>query len=129
MALAAYRNLMRAARIAFKERLKGDAPILAAAQQQIRHEFRQKSSLNSSDASTQEAIQHAQEVANFLKANVVQGKRMEGGENMYHQENLHELTACLELRIHEHTERGDNESVKTAGSGAVGGGCCGGNGR
>ncbi|KID74262.1 mitochondrial complex I protein Fmp36, partial [Metarhizium brunneum ARSEF 3297] len=117
MALAAYKNLMRAARIAFQERLKGDAPILAAAQQQIRHEFRQKSSLNSSDASTQEAIQHAQEVANFLKANVVQGKRMEGGENMY------------QLRIHEHTERGDNESVKTAGSGAVGGGCCGGNGR
>jgi complex III assembly factor LYRM7 len=61
----------------------GDAPILAAAQQQIRHEFRQKSSLNSSDASTQEAIEHAQEVANFLKANVVQGKRMDGGDNMY----------------------------------------------
>lgn len=68
--------------------VEGDAPILAAAQQQIRHEFRQKSSLNSSDASTQEAIQHAQEVANFLKANVVQGKRMEEGDNMYSKSDL-----------------------------------------
>lgn len=78
-----YANYMFYFQFMLTERLKGDAPILAAAQQQIRHEFRQKSSLNSSDASTQEAIQHAQEVANFLKANVVQGKRMEGGENMY----------------------------------------------
>ncbi|KHN94427.1 mitochondrial complex I protein Fmp36 [Metarhizium album ARSEF 1941] len=109
MALVAYRNLMRAARIAFE----GDAPILAAAQQQIRDVFRQRSSLDSSDPSTREDIQRAQEIADFLKANVVQGKRMEGGDNMYR------------LRIHEHTERGDNDSIKTAGSGVVGGGCCG----
>lgn len=30
-----------------------------------------------------------------------------------------------ELRIHEHTERGDNESIKTAGEGYVQGGGCG----
>ncbi|OAA35152.1 mitochondrial complex I protein Fmp36 [Metarhizium rileyi] len=113
MALVAYRNLMRAVRIAFQ----GDTPILAAAQQQIRHEFRQKSSLNSSDASTHDAIRHAQEVANFLKANVVQGKRLEGGDDMY------------QLRIHEYTERGDNDSIKMAGSSTLGGGCCGGSGR
>lgn len=36
----------------------------------------------------------------------------------------------IELRIHEHTERGDNDSVKQAGKGTianpVAGGCCGG---
>lgn len=107
MALVAYRNLMRAARIAFQGmsavakyplRLSipchmlthstGDAPVLAAAQQQIRHEFRQRSSLNSSDTSTQEAVQHAQEVASFLRANVVQGKKVAEGDNMYRELRL-----------------------------------------
>lgn len=32
---------------------------------------------------------------------------------------------AIELRIHKHTERGDNESIKTAGSGSVQGGGCG----
>ncbi|KAG6009362.1 Mitochondrial zinc maintenance protein 1, mitochondrial [Claviceps maximensis] len=111
MALAAYRNLMRAARIAFQ----GDAPVLAAAQQQIRTGFRQQASLSASDSTTQNAIQHAQDVAQFLRANVVQGKRVDGEKDMYR------------LRIHEHTERGDNDSIKVAGKGAIGGGgCCGG---
>ncbi|KAK2593555.1 Mitochondrial zinc maintenance protein 1, mitochondrial [Conoideocrella luteorostrata] len=114
MALAAYRNLMRAARIAFQ----GDAPVLAAAKQQIRHEFRQKSSMSSSDSATKEAIQHAQEVAKFLRANVVQGKKLDGEDNMYR------------LRIHEDTERGDNDTIKMAGQGTIGGeGCCGGGSR
>lgn len=39
------------------------------------------------------------------------------------------LTYCTELRIHEHTERGDNDSIKTAGAGIAGGGCCGGSGK
>ena len=39
-----------------------------------------------------------------------------------------ELMGTAELNIHEHTERGDNESVKNSGKGAAGlaGGCCGG---
>ncbi|KAG6013899.1 Mitochondrial zinc maintenance protein 1, mitochondrial [Claviceps lovelessii] len=111
MALAAYRNLMRAARIAFQ----GDAPVLAAAQEQIRTVFRQQASLSPSGPSTADAIQHAQDVAQFLRANVVQGKRIEGEKDMYR------------LRIHEHTERGDNDSIKVAGQGTIGGsGCCGG---
>ncbi|GAB0137843.1 hypothetical protein EsDP_00006096 [Epichloe bromicola] len=114
MALAAYRNLLRAARIAFQ----GDAPVLAAAQQQIRQEFGQKANMSSSEPMVQDAIQRAQEVAHFLKANVVQGKKMDGEENMY------------QLRIHEHTERGDNDSIKVAGQGTLGGGgCCGGGGK
>lgn len=63
----------------------GDAPVLAAAQQQIRHEFRQKSSLDSSDPTAKQSIQHAREVADFLRANVVQGQKLEGEDNMYRE--------------------------------------------
>ncbi|RSL53468.1 Mitochondrial zinc maintenance protein 1, mitochondrial [Fusarium floridanum] len=111
-ALNAYRHLMRAARIAFQ----GDINVLSAAQLQIRNEFRQKASIDPSGASA--AIQHAEEVARVLRENVVQGKRIEEGKDTF------------KLRIHEHTERGDNESILTAGKGnATGGGCCGGGGR
>ncbi|KAI9904464.1 hypothetical protein N3K66_000993 [Trichothecium roseum] len=108
MALAAYRHILRASRIAFA----GDAPVLLAAQNQIRNEFRQKAALE--DASgIQEAVRHAEGVAQFLRENLVQGKKMDGDDAMY------------KLRIHEHTERGDNESIKTAGKGkASGSGCC-----
>lgn len=108
LALSAYRSLLRSARLAFQ----GDAPILAAAQVQIRNEFRQKASIEPSDAPA--AIQHAQEVAKVLRENVVQGKKTEeGGQDTY------------KLRIHNHTERGDNESIKTAGNGSAQGGGCG----
>ncbi|KAH7230421.1 uncharacterized protein BKA55DRAFT_598659 [Fusarium redolens] len=110
-ALNAYRHLMRAARIAFQ----GDAPILSAAQLQIRNEFRQKASINASDAPA--AIKHAEDVAKVLRQNVVQGQRTEEGKDTF------------KLRIHEDIERGDNESIKTAGKGAVSGGCCGGGGK
>ncbi|RDW62172.1 hypothetical protein BP6252_11605 [Coleophoma cylindrospora] len=45
------------------------------------------------------AITHAEEVARILKENIVQGKK-QADEDMY------------KLRIHEHTERGDNDTVK-----------------
>ncbi|KZZ88476.1 mitochondrial complex I protein Fmp36 [Moelleriella libera RCEF 2490] len=101
---------MRAARVAFR----GDAPVLAAAQQQIRDGFRQKASLTPSDPDAASAIQHAQEVAKFLRSNVVQGVRLDGHDNKY------------QLRIHEHTERGDNDSIKVAGRAQDSAGCCGG---
>ncbi|KAK4222326.1 hypothetical protein QBC38DRAFT_519401 [Podospora fimiseda] len=106
-AIQSYRNLLRAARIAFQ----GDAPVLSAAKESIRNGFRDKASLPASDPSIGPAIQHANEVASFLKANLVQGKK-EG--EVYH------------LRIHEHTERGDNDSVKFANKNPTIGGvkCC-----
>ncbi|ATY62379.1 hypothetical protein CCM_08654 [Cordyceps militaris CM01] len=109
-AVVAYRNILRAARVAFQ----GDAPVLLAAQSQIRGEFRSKQSLDPQDSSVSEGIAHATQVATFLRENLVQGKKMEGEESKY------------KLRIHEHTERGDNESIKTAVAGVSGGGCCGG---
>ncbi|KAI1061545.1 hypothetical protein LB506_011776 [Fusarium annulatum] len=125
-ALNAYRHLMRAARIAFQ----GDAPILSAAQLQIRNEFRQKASVDAADASA--AIKHAEEVAKVLRQNVVQGQRTEEGKDTFSEFRLvgrgrkRKLITTTELRIHEDIERGDNESIKTAGKGTVGGGCCGG---
>lgn len=108
----------------------GDAPILSAAQLQIRNEFRQKASVDAADASA--AIKHAEEVAKVLRQNVVQGQRTEEGKDTFSEFRLggrdrkRKLIAFIELRIHEDIERGDNESIKTAGKGTVGGGCCGG---
>ncbi|KAM0668070.1 hypothetical protein ACQRIT_000570 [Beauveria bassiana] len=108
-AAVAYRNIMRAARVAFE----GDAPTLLAAQSRIRDEFRSKQALDPKDSTVGEGIEHATQVAQFLRQNVVQGKKMEGEEK-------------YKLRIHKDTERGDNESIKSSGSGVAGGGCCGG---
>ncbi|KAF7560053.1 hypothetical protein G7046_g4118 [Stylonectria norvegica] len=75
-ALVAYRNLMRAARLAFQ----GDAPILSAAQTQIRSEFRQQLP---SDSTVPDAIQRAEEVAKVLRENVVQGKQSDDEQDKY----------------------------------------------
>ncbi|KAI1343541.1 hypothetical protein F5Y15DRAFT_412325 [Xylariaceae sp. FL0016] len=93
MALPAYRSLLRAARIAFT----GDERILSAARSSIRDGFRANAALEPSSPQSQDAVKHAEEVASILRSNVVQGKKE--GEN-------------YKLRIHEHTERGDNDTVK-----------------
>lgn len=61
----------------------GDAPILLAAQEQIRGEFRSKQALSPTDTTVTEGIQHATEVAKFLRENVVQGKKMQGEDSKY----------------------------------------------
>lgn len=53
--------------------------MLDAARQQIRQGFRDKASLSASDPAVQPAIQHAEEVASFLKSNLVQGRREADG--------------------------------------------------
>ncbi|KAK1826899.1 hypothetical protein QBC39DRAFT_363310 [Podospora conica] len=96
MSVQTYRNLMRAARIAFQ----GDAPVLAGAQETIRKSFRDNASLPPSHPDVQAGLKHAEEVAQFLRTNLVQGKK-EGD--------------VYKLNIHEHIERGDNDTVKLAG--------------
>lgn len=71
MALPAYRSLLRATRIAFQ----GDERTLLAARAQIRANFRDNAALPASDPSIAPALEHAQAVATFLRANVVQGQR------------------------------------------------------
>ncbi|KAL2355393.1 mitochondrial zinc maintenance protein 1, mitochondrial [Cryomyces antarcticus] len=98
MALQAYRHLLRATRIAFE----GDLHRLTAARASARDSFEQGRGLSESEIS--KSINHAEEVAKILRENVVQGHVNAEGEK-------------YKLRIHEHTERGDNETIKKAQSG------------
>ncbi|KAF2458044.1 mitochondrial zinc maintenance protein 1, mitochondrial, partial [Lineolata rhizophorae] len=97
MALAAYRQLLRSTRVAFQ----GDEFMLNAARAQARSAFDQNRSLSSGSEEAQKSVDHAGEVAKVLRENVVQGRSVEDGR--------------YRLRIHEYTELGDNETVKTAG--------------
>lgn len=76
MALQAYRHLLRATRIAFQ----GDERMLSAARQQARAGFRENAALPPTDPAVAPAVQHAREVAAFLRSNVVQGKREGDGD-------------------------------------------------
>lgn len=77
MALAAYRHLLRATRIAFQ----GDIQLLQASRSQVRQGFEDKRSLETSSAETGEAIQHAEGVAEILRANIVQGRKDDGKDS------------------------------------------------
>ncbi|KAI0886392.1 uncharacterized protein GGS22DRAFT_128183 [Annulohypoxylon maeteangense] len=100
MALPAYRGLLRAASIAFR----GDERVLSAARSSIREGFRANASLEPTNPEVPGAIKHAEEVAAILRQNIVQGKK--DGER-------------YKLRIHEETERGDNDTVKFPGGQTV----------
>ncbi|KAJ8124865.1 hypothetical protein O1611_g8773 [Lasiodiplodia mahajangana] len=106
-ALPVYRNLLRATRLVFQ----GDATLLNAARADIRQGFLKNATLEPTSPEFLAAINHGQEVAKVLRENVVQGKR-EGD--------------TYKLRIHEETERGDNDTIKVAGKNlsAGGGKCC-----
>ncbi|KAH9871640.1 Mitochondrial zinc maintenance protein 1, mitochondrial [Plenodomus biglobosus] len=96
MALVAYRNLLRSTRIAFQ----GDLNVLSAARAEVRKNFESNRSLSAGSDEYTKQITHAEEVAKFLRENVVQGQATEADK--------------YQLRIHEHTERGDNEDIKKA---------------
>lgn len=94
MALVAYRNLLRSARIAFQGistcspqyesqcnlPLLGDATVLSAARVEVRKNFESNRHLQTGSEEFQKQISHAEEVAKFLRENVVQGQAM-GGDN------------------------------------------------
>jgi len=131
MALAAYRHLLRSTKIAFEgmrnnnclrqapNLLLGDLPRLYAARRAARDGFESNESLSFDSKEATESIQHAEDVSRLLRENLVQGRVVEGKENSYSEKallvscgNPYELTTIIELRIHEHIERGDNESIK-----------------
>ncbi|KAF7845711.1 hypothetical protein BT93_L1033 [Corymbia citriodora subsp. variegata] len=95
-ALRAYRHILRATRIAFRD----DHHLMHAARIQARTGFNHASNIDPSTPEAQSAVAHAEEVAKILVENIVQGKRIEGEENKYR------------LNIHESTERGFNDTVK-----------------
>ncbi|KAL2111971.1 hypothetical protein VUR80DRAFT_8885 [Thermomyces stellatus] len=106
MSLAAYRNLLRAARIAFQ----GDDRVLTEAKNRIRHEFRTAPKISPTDPEFQKRMHYAKDIATLLRSNVVQG--VPEGDNLY------------KLRIHEEIERGDNDSIKNPKKFNAGTGCC-----
>ncbi|KAA8650137.1 hypothetical protein EYZ11_008769 [Aspergillus tanneri] len=96
-ARSAYRQLLRATRIAFRD----DSRVLIAARQEARRNFDSHPRVG---IDTPMQINHAVEVADILRHNIVQGTRDAENE-----------AAKWELRIHDDIERGDNDSIKVAG--------------
>ena len=80
----------------------GDQTLLAAAHLKARTTFQENAHLSPSSPEAEEQIAHAEGVAQVLRENVVQGEKIEDRPQ-----------ETYKLRIHEHTERGDNESVKS----------------
>lgn len=127
----------------------GDTNVLSAARAEARKNFEQNRSLPAGSTELTAQITHAQEVAKFLRENVVQGQATDeqGNYSMcflvstflaWSRHLRHEILALdrlsnlfsTGLRIHEQTERGDNEDIKKAkGKRTLGGGggpvkCC-----
>lgn len=107
-ALSAYRNGLRATRVAFRD----DLQMLNAARKQMRDGM-----INppNSELTKLEQIQHLNDVALFLRKNIVQGIKNDNS-NKYH------------LQLHKESELGDNNSIKIVKKTMTtqGGGCCGG---
>ncbi|PLB50657.1 hypothetical protein P170DRAFT_405989 [Aspergillus steynii IBT 23096] len=96
-ARSAYRQILRATRVAFQN----DTRVMLAARQEARRNFDDHPRVG---IDTPMKINHAVEVANILKHNLVQGSR-----------SAEDDAAKWELNIHDDIERGDNDSVKIGG--------------
>ncbi|KAJ5885388.1 Mitochondrial zinc maintenance protein 1 [Penicillium taxi] len=96
-ALSAYRQVLRSTRIAFHN----DHRVFLAARQEARRNFDENRRVGIDNGMQ---INHAIEVANILRHNIVQGAREAENE-----------TAKWELNIHDQIERGDNDSIKVDG--------------
>ncbi|KAF2086691.1 mitochondrial zinc maintenance protein 1, mitochondrial [Saccharata proteae CBS 121410] len=94
LAISAYRNLLRSTRIAFH----GDVATLNAARAEVHKQFVAKRSLEPGSQESMDSLAYAAEVSKILRQNVVQGEQDRPGH--------------YKLNIHEHTERGDNDSIK-----------------
>lgn len=104
MALAAYRSLLRAIRTAFPN----DMAMQVAARTQSHQAFSAARNLPVGSPEATKQIQHANEVAQMLKHNVVQGTKIDGAEE-----------GVYRLRIHDNIERGDNNTIKNPNTGVV----------
>ncbi|KAH3900944.1 Mzm1p SCDLUD_002405 [Saccharomycodes ludwigii] len=116
-ALNAYRNGLRATRIAFGP----DKMLLVASRKKMKEGMlNPPKDLNiPKPVTVEKQIKHLNDVALFLRRNIVQGVKKDkdtSGKVRYH------------LNIHKETELGDNESIKKTkrALAAEGGGCCGG---
>ncbi|ODQ51021.1 hypothetical protein SAICODRAFT_31541 [Saitoella complicata NRRL Y-17804] len=93
--VAAYRNLLRAVRVAFH----GDHRVMTAAHEQARSQFEAGRSLEAGSKEWEEKLKHASDVAVVLRQGVIQGEKVPEDEK-------------YQLRIHKDIRLGDNESIK-----------------
>ena len=115
MALQAYRHLLRSTRIAFQgwfcvlglgdgtgsSRCIGDFNTLVAARQQARHSFEANRALSYGSDEMSKQISHAEEVAKFLRENVVQGEALDKDAESYSMrilkcKSLHALVSNMQ---------------------------------
>lgn len=98
-ALRAYRHALRATTIAFH----GDTRMLLAARQQMKQGMIHPPE-NQKDLSPEGKVQLMEDIALFLRRNVVQGKKVD----------VDPITQATQyhLNIHKDTELGDNDSIK-----------------
>ena len=100
MALPAYRQLLRATRIAFQ----GDEHLMHAARAQARVGFEKLSTADSSSKEVTDAIAHAKGVAEVLRHNIVQGVQAADGQTMSAYSHENDRLALTEYRT-THTRR------------------------
>ena len=98
-ALRAYRHCLRATKIAFD----GDTRMLLASRSQLRQGMIDPPE-NQRDLSAAGRVQLLEDIALFLRRNVVQGRKV-GVDPVTSKPQYH-------LNIHKDTELGDNDSIK-----------------
>ncbi|KAG0672453.1 Mitochondrial zinc maintenance protein 1, mitochondrial [Maudiozyma exigua] len=118
-ALTAYRHGLRAARIAFNQ----DTRLLLAARQKMKQGMKKP---EQADLPVEQQIKLMEDVALFLRRNIVQGEKVDSTSSDSTKPIYH-------LNLHKDSELGDNEDIKniskrnTLSSGSSNsGGCCGG---
>lgn len=117
-ALTAYRNALRATRIAFTD----DLVVLQTSRQKIKDEMKLNNSPSNPLLKVEERIELLNQISEFLKHNIVQGVKtgkLDDGKDKY------------TLNIHKETELGDNDEIKTKSDlnvdgSPMQGACCGG---
>jgi complex III assembly factor LYRM7 len=99
--------------------------MLAASRTEARNRFEMNRGLDPHSEEYAQALEEAQGVATVLRQNVVQGASAEGDKfsMLWQYAGQTSLTAA-DLRIHEETEKGDNDSVKQSPQGTLGGQKC-----
>ena len=88
--LSAYRNALRATKVAFRQ----DLPILQAARVQLKQGIRDNSNLQA-QPEIEEAVQKLNEVAKFLIQNIVQGEKQQDGKYFL---NFHEKRSWVTMK-------------------------------
>lgn len=93
--------------------------MLEAARREARKQFDRNRNFSPDSEEAAKAIAHAEDAARILKHNIAQGRQVEKGIQRYSMFDdkliglkRPNLPVPSELRIHEHIERGDNESMK-----------------